>query len=149
MNCKMPHPSFKKPAHPTPPPHPPIRSHLWLFWSDFRERGAAHCPLELLQASVSPAVERRGGMEERGWGHRCCAELEFAQRCNVISEPTAPPPCQPLSQAAGLISPALAPACWHCQPLSPTPAAGRISASWPELLTFAAGLADPSQMATL
>ncbi|KAM7379776.1 hypothetical protein PAMP_005303 [Pampus punctatissimus] len=61
------------------------------------------------------AKGRDGNDEGDSWGgvHRCFAELEFAQRCNVIPEPTTQPPCQPLSQAAGLISPSLALACWH------------------------------------
>lgn len=45
VNCKMPHPRFKNPAHPPPPT---IQSHLWLFLVRLqRERGAVCCPLEL------------------------------------------------------------------------------------------------------
>lgn len=131
-----------------PTPTKLIQSHLWLLWSDFRESRKLCVSSGALQASVSPAVELGAG------GHRCCSVPDSAQRCNVIPEPTVQPPCQPLSQAVGLISPVLPPTCWHPQPLlslslALSPAAGRILVSWPELLTFAAGLADLSQMATL
>lgn len=143
MNCKMSHPSFK-------PPPPPLQSHLWLFWSDFRGSGKLHRILWSF-ASICESCRgaRRGG---EGGGHRCCAEREFAQRCGVIPQPSTLPPCQPLSQPAK--QPACFPERWHrlagtADPsLPPTPAAGSVSQSWPRLLTFAAGLADLSQMAT-
>lgn len=100
---------------PTSPPTDPESPVVILVWLQ-REREAVRCPLELCKHLwVLPSSEGEG-WKRRG-GHRCCAEREYAQRCNAIPEPTAQPPCQPLSQAAGLISPALAPTCWHRQPL--------------------------------
>ncbi len=87
----------------------PIQSHLWLFWSDFRESGEL-CAVLWSFASICESCRRAKGRDGRG-GHRCCAELEFAQRCNVIPEPTGQPPCQPLSQAAK--QPAWFPRRWH------------------------------------
>lgn len=131
----------------------PIQSHLWLFWSDFRESGEL-CAVLWSFASICEFCRRMKGRDGNDEGGRtqvlCRARVCTAvQRDPWANRTAALPATQPSSQPAGLISPSLAPACWHRQPLSPTQAAGRISASWPQLLTFVAGLADLSQMATL
>lgn len=128
---------------------PPIQSHLWLFWSDFR--GSVElCAVLWSFASICESCRWAKGRDMRG-GEGETQVLCLARVCTAVQrDPWANcaatlPATKPSSQAAGLISLA----CWHRQPLSPIPTVGRISACWPQLLTFAVGLADLSQMATL
>lgn len=143
FNFKMSHPSLLKPAHQPPPNQSPVVISIWLQ----RERGAVRCPLELCKHLwVLPSSKREGW--ERGKGRTqvlCRARVCTAvQRDPWIYHAATLPATQPSSQETWF-PPSLALACWHLQPLFPIPAAGRISV----LPTFAAGLADLSQMATL
>lgn len=94
--------------------HPLVRrSHLWLFWCNFREQSSA-LSSRALRASVSPAIKLRGGIGWRRWRKNTGAEFEFAQRCNRILQPTLQSPCQPTSRpdfptvGTGLLAPAAA-----------------------------------------
>lgn len=89
VNYTMSHLSFRKSA--PPPKLPQIQSHLWLFWSDFREREreSVCCPLELCKHL--PSSEEEGWKEQGGAGAECiagvCTVVQRDSRANRAATP--------------------------------------------------------------